>query len=234
MMNKRGQVTIFVIVGIVIVISVFLVFYFLGDRIKRQTEVEAVFDESSLEPLQDYVGDCIEKHGNEAIELVLKQGGKIDPGFYYYYNDNKLNYLCYSNNLGPCEIKEPFISKMFEDEIKNYLSVKLNSCIDLSGLRNEGYNVQEGSKSIDVDVLDYSVVVNLDYPVTISKGNSVMKEDKFIKIFEVPLGRIAKISKDVVESESSYGEFFNQIYETRHPEVTVKSYGPVSVEVYTI
>ena len=90
MMNKRGQVTIFVIVGIVIVISVFLVFYFLGDRIKRQTEVEAVFDESSLEPLQDYVGDCIEKHGNEAIELILKQGGKIDPGFYYYFNDNKL------------------------------------------------------------------------------------------------------------------------------------------------
>ena len=45
-MNKRGQVTIFVIVGIIIVVSVFLLFYFLGERIQKETEVEVVFDES--------------------------------------------------------------------------------------------------------------------------------------------------------------------------------------------
>src|SRR3989344_8311419 len=101
-MNKRGQVTVFVIVGIIILATVFLVFYFLGDRINKKTQTEIVFDQSSLEPLQDYVGDCIEKHGNEAIELVLKQGGKIDPGFYYYFKNEKVNYLCYSDNLGPC------------------------------------------------------------------------------------------------------------------------------------
>ena len=234
MMNKRGQVTIFVIVGIVIVISVFLVFYFLGDRIKRQTEVEAVFDESSLEPLQDYIGSCIEKHGNEAIELILKQGGKIDPGFYYYFNDNKLNYICYSDDLSPCERKIPFISKMFEDEMKSYLELKLPSCIDLDAIRNEGYSVQEVQMNADVDVLEYSVVVNLNYPVTINKGDSLIEEDKFTRTFDAPLGRIAEISKDVVDSEIAYGEFFNQIYEVRHPEVTVKSYGPVNVEVYTV
>ena len=46
--------------------------------------------------------------------------------------------------------------------------------------------------------------------------------------------RIAEVSKDIIDSEISYGEFFNQIYEVKHPEVTVKSYGPVEVVVYTI
>ena len=233
MMNKRGQVTIFVIVGLVILVTVFLVFYLLGDKIKKQSEVETVFDESSLEPLQDYVGECIEKHGNEAIEKI-SNGGKIDPGFYYYYNNEKINYLCYSDGFGPCERKEPFLSKLFEDEIKNYVINKLSLCIDLNSLRNEGYDVQEGEMNVDVDVLEYSTLITLDYPITISKGDSRVSENKFVKTFNVPLGRIAEISKDVIDSEISYGEFFNQIYEVKHPEVTVKSYGPVEVVVYTI
>ena len=118
--------------------------------------------------------------------------------------------------------------------MKSYLELKLPSCIDLDAIRNEGYNVQEGQMNADVDVLDYSVVVNLNYPVTISKGDSSIEEDKFTRTFDAPLGRIAEISKDVVDSEIAYGEFFNQIYEVRHPEVTVKSYGPVNVEVYTV
>jgi len=233
MMNKRGQITVFVIVGIVILVTVFVVFYFLGDMIKKQSEIEAVFDDSSLEPLQDYIGGCIEKNGNDAIELI-SNGGKIDPGFFYYYDNRKINYLCYSNSFGPCERKEPFISKLFEDEIKNYMINKLPSCIDLGSLRNEGYDVQEGQMGVDVDVLDYSVIVALDYPITISKGGSRINENKFVRMFNVPLGRIAEVSKDVIDSEISYGEFFNQIYEIKHPEVTVKSYEPVDVVVYTV
>ena len=233
MMNKRGQITVFVIVGIMILVTVFLVFYFLGDRIKKQSDVDVVFDESSLEPLQDYIGDCIEKNGNEAIDLI-SNGGKIDPGFFYYYDNKKINYLCYSNNFGPCERKEPFISKLFEDEIKNYIINKLPLCIDLSSLRNEGYDVQEGQMDVDADVLDYSVIITLNYPITISKGNSKVNENKFVRTFNVPLGRIAEVSKDVIDSEIFYGVFFNQVYEVKHPEVTVKSYEPVNVVVYTI
>ena len=118
--------------------------------------------------------------------------------------------------------------------MKSYLELKLPSCIDLDAIRNEGYSVQEVQMNADVDVLEYSVVVNLNYPVTISKGDSSIEEDKFTRTFDAPLGRIAEISKEIVDSEIAYGEFFNQIYEVRHPDVTAKSYGPVNVEVYTV
>ena len=52
-MNKRGQVTVFIILGIFIVAVVFLVFYFLGDRIIKQSETNVVFDDSGVEPLKN-------------------------------------------------------------------------------------------------------------------------------------------------------------------------------------
>ena len=201
-MNKRGQVTIFVIVGIVIVISVFLVFYFLGDRIKRQTEVEAVFDESSLEPLQDYVGDCIEKHGNEAIELIDKGGGNIEPGFYQMYHQEKLNLLCYTEEYNACVNRRPFLSSYIEEEINNYLLEKLSECVDLSAIRNEGYTVQEGDIDVQTSIGKYNTIINVDYPITIIKGDNSISENRFSKTFNVPLGKILEAVKDIIEFDS--------------------------------
>ena len=203
MMNKKSQVTIFVIVGIIIVVSVFLVFYFLGDEIKKQTEVKTVFDESSLEPLQDYVGDCIEKNGNEAIQLIGKQGGDIDPGFYQIYHGEKLTFLCHTDSYTACYNRRPFLNSHIEQEINNYLLTKLNGCIDLSAIRSEGYDVQQGSMNVKTSIGRYNVIVTLDYPVTISKGDSKISENRFSKTFDVPLGRILDGVNDIVELDSN-------------------------------
>ena len=82
--------------------------------------------------MQDYIGDCIEEHGNEAIDLVLKQGGMINPGLYYTYENNKVNYLCHINSFDSCENKYPFVNELMESEILSYLSEKIPNCIDLS------------------------------------------------------------------------------------------------------
>ena len=202
-MNKRGQVTVFVIVGIVIVVSIFLVFYFLGDVFKTQTETEVVFDESSLEPLQDYVEDCIEKHGDEALELIGKGGGNIEPGFYQIYYGEKLNFLCYTDNYAACVNRRPFLSSYIEGEIDDYLLTKLNECINLDSIRGEGFDVQEGEIDVETSVGKYNVIVTLDYPVTISRGDSVINENRFSKTFNIPLGRILEGVKDIVEFDSS-------------------------------
>ncbi len=234
MMNKRGQVTIFVIVGIMILVTIFLVFYFLGDRIKKQSDVETVFDESSLEPLQDYVGRCIEEHGNEAIDLVLKQGGMINPVVYYNYEDNKINYLCHTNTFNSCENKYPFVDNLIENEIKNYLLNKLPGCIDLSDIRNSGYNVEAGTLSLDLDVSNYKTIATVYYPVTISKGETKITESRFVEEFDVPLGIFAETAEDVVDEEILFGTFFNQIYEANHPEITVIPFSVGATKIYKI
>lgn len=233
-MNKRGQITVFVIVGIMILVTVFLVFYFLGDKIKKQSEVETVFDESSLEPIQDYIGRCIEKHGNEAIEMVLKQGGMINPIVYYNYENNKVNYLCHTNTFNSCENKYPFVDNLIESEIKNYLSDKLPDCINLDNIRNSGYKVEVGSLNVDLDASNYKTIVIVYYPVTISKGETRITESRFIEEFNVPLGMFAEVAEDVVDEEILFGTFFNQIYEANHPEITVIPFSVGPTKIYKI
>ena len=203
MMNKRGQITVFVIVGIMILVTVFLVFYFLGDRIKKQSDVDVVFDESSLEPLQDYIGDCIEKNGNEAIEMVLRQGGDISPGFYQIYHGEKLSFLCHTDNYTACYNRRPFLDAHIESEINDYMSGKLNECINLDSIKSEGFNVQGWDMNVKTSIGRYNIIVTLDYPVTISKGNTRISENRFSKTFNVPLGRIIEAVKDVVEYDSN-------------------------------
>jgi uncharacterized protein (UPF0333 family) len=233
-MNKRGQVTVFIILGIVILVAVFLVFYFLGDNIKRQSEVNVVFDESSLEPLKNYVEDCIESKGNEAIDLVLKNGGMINPGLYYTYNENKVNYLCYTDNFEPCINKHPFVDKMIENEITNYLNSNIQGCIDLNEIRNEGYEISEGQVSLNVDLTSYNMIVDVYYPITISKAGTEVTESRFSHSFNVPLGKFAEVAEDVVKEEILYGTSFNQIYETLHDEVTIIPFSVGDTKIYTI
>jgi len=233
-MNKRGQATVFIILGIVIVAVVFLIFYFLGDKITRESEIDVVFDESSLEPLKDYVEECIESGWNEAIDIVLKQGGRINPGLYYYYQDRKVNYLCHTDNFEPCINKHPFVDKMIEREIEDYLTAKVLECIDLGEIRNEGYSVSEGAFALNADLTDYNVLVDVYYPITISKGNTEVTESRFSETFNVPLGKFAEVAEDVVDEEILFGTFFNQIYEAQHPEVTVIPFSVGNTKVYRI
>ena len=68
-MNKRGQATVFIILGIVIVAVVFLIFYFLGDKITRESEIDVVFDESSLEPLKIMLRNALKAAGMKRLTL---------------------------------------------------------------------------------------------------------------------------------------------------------------------
>jgi len=212
-MNKRGQVTVFVIIGIVIVVIVFLVFFLLGDKIKKETEIELVFDESSLEPLGDFVGDCIgrytEGEGEEegALSIIGKQGGLI------YVNSE--NSVAYDNPDDDEENIENVayhfregvnyaITRHIEGELHDYVlnNLKTNDCVDLDKIRGDGFVITNGNKedmALTVSIGDDNLIMDLDYPIIITKGDVSISESRFTETFEVPLGNLMKVAEDIVE-----------------------------------
>jgi hypothetical protein len=217
--EKKGQVTVFIIIGLVLLIVIGLVFYIYGGKLRTKTDVK--FDATQVEPLKNYIEECIEKEGSEVIRMVAEGGGKVNPGFVYWYDGKKFSYLCYSTGFKPCENKVPFVRKEAGSEMSAELVERVKRCVNLDSLRKEGYGVQEGEMNLQAEVNDYSVLVTLDYPLTISKGGSVISERKFVHNFETPLGRLADIAMEIVESEITYGEFFYEPYFALHPEVIV-------------
>jgi len=76
--GKKGQVTIFVIIGVILLITFGLIYHFYSSEsnFKRgKLLVDDVSEEYS--PIQDYVHSCIEKVGKDAIVILGKRGGYL-------------------------------------------------------------------------------------------------------------------------------------------------------------
>jgi len=85
---KKGQVTIFIIIGIILVISVGIFIYL------YQTEVIRPFEEvivpsvekapSEGRPIQDFITACVEATGKDALRRIGDYGGYIDGSSFMY------------------------------------------------------------------------------------------------------------------------------------------------------
>ena len=86
-MNKRGQIAIFVIVAVMIVAVVLVVFLNPGGKIGISRDVNP----------SSYLSNCIEPKVEETIEILSRQGGYMVPENYVLYQNEKIQYLCYTN-----------------------------------------------------------------------------------------------------------------------------------------
>src|SRR3989338_10815892 len=102
-MLKRGQVTVFIIVGILIVLVTAGIFFFSKSLVEEQIAVE---EEKTQEasvlslPIQNYIENCVENTAEEAIVFVSKQGGyyqlpelsdtSLLLPYYFYEDQNQL------------------------------------------------------------------------------------------------------------------------------------------------
>jgi hypothetical protein len=81
-MLKRGQVSVFLVVGIVILLLSALFFFIFGQLTKAPLEVEAEQAVESLGPkgaVQAYVEECMKKTIEPSLYLLALQGGLIYP-----------------------------------------------------------------------------------------------------------------------------------------------------------
>jgi hypothetical protein len=231
-MQKRGQMTVFVIIGILLVIIIGIIFYLYGNKLKVQTEEEVKFDSSSIDSIKTFIQDCINKNSLDAVNLVGKHGGEIQPLFYqsWCYPEtrtcDKISYLCYTTEYSSCYNKKPFLKDYAEKEIYNYMKSKLNNCIDLEKFRNSGFNIEKnGELKFNVSIGDYATIVNVNYPLTISKGDSSLKLDKFSKQIDVPLGRLIKNAESLVllaQQNPSYNSFAEALIFASNGELEIE------------
>ena len=201
-MHKRGQVTVFIILGILIIAVLGIIFYLYGSKVNPQVS-PSEFDFSKTEVLKNYMETCIQKAGNEVLNLVGKQGGEINPGFYQYYYGDKISYLCYTTTFSPCYNKKPFLFNYVENEINTYVKQKITSCGNeiKNIVRNKGYNVETGLLEIKTKINPYSTIIQVDYPITVKSNTKQVQLSKFTKTFNIPLGRLIKVAEDVVNGK---------------------------------
>ena len=84
-MGKRGQVTIFIILGIAIIGIGILIYLF-------YPQIQSIIKPKSQNP-SAFMQSCLEDKIKETADILSLQGGSMVPENYYLYEDNKIEYL---------------------------------------------------------------------------------------------------------------------------------------------
>ena len=214
--GKKGQVTIFIIVAVVIVVVGLLV-YFVYPRI----QIESGFD--SQNP-STFIQSCMEDEIENNVELISSQGGSLNPEFYYLYENSKVEYLCYTNqNYLPCVVQQPLLKQHIEEEIKINNANSEKECFDklIENYVNEGENPQIVDGLTYVKLLPNKIEVTFDKTLTLSKAGSERYEN-FKVVIDNNLYELVGIANSIIEWETVYGDADTSSYMTYYPDLKVE------------
>jgi len=118
--NKKSQLTLYIIIALVIIAFIIL-FFTLRNRAKP--------GEINVINAEEYIDKCMRDSAEEAVEIMLPQGGYLSPSNYKLYNNTKVAYLCKMDYYyAPCINLEPMYIEHLESEIKNYSQSKVDRC----------------------------------------------------------------------------------------------------------
>lgn len=230
-MEKRGQVTIFIIIGLILVVVVALLLY----AQNKGFQVINIIGSREL-TLKDEVSKCIIELGDPALDLLARQGGSFNPKKFRLYLGYEVNYLCY--NLEDTDVcsNRVLTQDDLELELENYLGSKIKSCIDsrFGNLRSSNTQIQTGQYSLDVTVARDNVLFLVKYPTTIRRSDSSNVINEYLEVVGKPLGRLYEVAYSIVRAESSIGDFDPVPYMILYKDVQIRKDRPYPDKLYSI
>jgi|GEM_PF-6183998 len=174
-MYKRGQVTIWIIISIVLLILFFVGFFFKStflEFLREKHVLSSAVLPKELEPIHSFILNCVRQVGEESLSFVSFYGGYYDlttvkknkRGIPYYFNQGILN----------------IPSKNFlEKSLSSYLNDHLKICT--SGFKdfNKSFTFEEKKVTSKVSLVSGKVRFDVSYPVKLHKENSIYELTSF-------------------------------------------------------
>ena len=214
MINKRGQVTIFVILALAIIAV--LIFLFVGTD-KITTIIKG-------KPPIEQIKDCVDEPLEKALDTISVQGGSLNPQNYYLYQGNKVEYLCYSDaNYERCIMQKPLLKQSIEKELENYLQPRLKNCINAvkTSLQKKGYSVNSKNPEVDVQLIPGNILVEIKSDLQITKDTTVsyksIKTDYPSKLYSLVI-----VASNILNWEAKYGDSETVNYMLYYPSLKVE------------
>jgi len=216
MRNKRGQVTIFVIIAIIIIALAVLVYFF-------YPQIRTTLGFESKNPNQ-FMQSCLEDEIVNNVAVLSVQGGSINPGHYIVYNDEKVEYLCYTSEYyKTCVMQQPMLKSSIEEEIKNAVSSKALECLrDLEASYGaKGYNVNRGGNDFIVELLPNKILLTFNSSLTLAKDSSD-RYDAIRVAVDNNLYELVSIANSILNMEAHYGDAETTTYMNYYRDLKVE------------
>jgi len=225
MRTKSGQVTIFVIVGIVIVATVLL---FLLLRGGSEDPVTGGTSEANTE---SFLETCLKDVVREGTERIGAQGGYINPGAsgapfiaFKFQNETPedISYLCYTRNFySKCVVQRTALLSHITEQLKEYIEDDVYDCFDqlTDSLEQEGYAIEVREGGFEVELIPEKILINFKKQLTLTKQDKVSRKTDIQAVIPSNFYGLGKVAQEIVRQESTFCSFNELGYMAPHPEL---------------
>ncbi len=245
--SKKSQSTIFIILGLLILLAggLFIIISMNSAKkpfVEELPSEDAVFSGES--ELDVYMQQCIKPAVIEGLEIMRLQGGFIDipdsvqtmtvkdrdgkvvkeiEGSKKVVIDpsaegNQVPYWILKDELNVPPLE------VLQDELAGYVTDEAVKCIDdFRPFRRQNYEVSYGQLNVDVQ-MDKAVVVNVGMPINMKKGDTEFDESKFV--FKIPVNM--RLIHDMAYNLTAYE--YHQNYLEEHTKSLISLYSNIDKE----
>lgn len=230
----KGQVTTFIVIGIIILLGIILYLIFANKQI-TSSEGQAAEVPTEFSPLNEYIESCIAKVGKEGIQQIGYHGGYIDLQRYglqpkalnptqgnafllnpqdpesgvaywqYFKSDNECEVNC------ECGTEQPVLKKedggpSVEKQLEDYIVATLPACLnDFSSFKRQGYQITApDSVKAGARVREEDVLFLVEYPVEATIDGATYTIKEYSAAVPVMLPRMFDAAQSVVAAQRNY------------------------------
>lgn len=218
--NKKSQLTLYIIFGLVLLMMFFVLFYTLKPQMIKKTTNTGDFEM--------FMNVCLKNYAEYSLHKIGFAGGDLNSHTKKFNRQFTItSYALYQNDV--YILSNEAIELQLANEMKNGVL----KCI--SKFPNKNYEIDTGIIKTDVVIAKESVLFDIDSDITLSYDNIEKSYDKFLLKIPVKLDRALNIMKTVAE-EYKENKWFN-LYEylSEQPfEVRILSYENDDILIYLI
>ena len=232
-LNARGQVTVFIIVGILVLFT-FAGILFVSKVVTKEplfTAGDPVISEvpSTFRPIQRYTENCLAQVGKQGLVILGQQGGYINPevlGTYSSSNPTEGDGLNFENTLIPywhynveandndkvTKVSLQPIVKSDEDptfsleaQLARFAEEEIVNCLnDYSPFTQQGFIIENEEPKVEVGVTSENVRFLLEMDVDAEKDNAETSMERFFIKIPLRLQYYYDIADRITEAEEDH------------------------------
>lgn len=145
--HKKSQITIFLILGIVMVIMIVVLIALSRYSVKKTSEQEILSAKEivfNIQPIKNFVSDCL---------FIVSKNALNEPP------------------------DEPPNERPRDVQLGEYVERNIDTCLDFSAFREQGFDISKKEATIEVSINENDVVFKMEYPIIITDGANIEKTE---------------------------------------------------------
>ncbi|MBT3408899.1 hypothetical protein HN415_09550 [Candidatus Woesearchaeota archaeon] len=223
-MSRKAQNTLFIIIGLFIVIIFAFVLQLQKDKIEAK---DPISNQDNVATVKNYVENCMNMILDDGVIILGKQGGYFHPKHSSFENSYYVSYLYYENeNLVPT-IEE------LEVQLSLYIDNQIIDCVNFSKFHN--FKIEMEKPETKTIINNSSIVSSMNWKLLLNKEGEIQTLDYFNTKIESNLLQIHSIVENVIlQSELGFDELDLSIFDVPNIEHNITKMFPNKIRYHLI